>query len=82
MKKSDPVPGQKFGLLTIVEDVGKIRWERHVLCKCECGGDKVANWYNVRNGNIKSCGCLQKNWWNQLRVLGKNRKSESAITVL
>lgn len=73
MRNPQPIPGQKFNMLTIVESVGKIKWQQHVLCKCECGNTKIANWFNVRNGQIKSCGCLRQAWWDKLKVLGKNK---------
>ena len=30
------------------------------LCQCECGGQKIATGSGLRNGTIKSCGCLRK----------------------
>lgn len=30
------------------------------LCECECGGKKIASAYNLKQGNIKSCGCMAK----------------------
>lgn len=53
--------GQKFGKLTVLERVesdknGKARW----LCQCECGNTKIIKSANLRNGDTKSCGCLQR----------------------
>lgn len=51
--------GQKYGLLTVVEDLGskdKKRWWR---CKCECGGEKITHTAALRHGSTKSCGCLR-----------------------
>ena len=32
------------------------------LCKCECGNDTVARGDSIKDGSIKSCGCLQINY--------------------
>lgn len=29
-------------------------------CECECGNKKVVSGVNLRNGKVKSCGCLYK----------------------
>lgn len=52
--------GQKFGLLTAVEIVGKSRRGPLVKCVCECGGTKTVAQKELRSGNNKSCGCLHK----------------------
>jgi len=62
-KKAIDLTGQKFGRLTVIRrnyPNGKngANW----LCKCECGKEKVVNGANLRRGNTKSCGCLQKNY--------------------
>lgn len=48
--------GQKFGRLTIQEWVGNGKWQ----CLCECGNIVLVQTNNLKNGNTKSCGCLQK----------------------
>jgi group I intron endonuclease len=52
--------GDKFNRLTLIEDVGSgpeghIHWK----VKCDCGVIKEVPVSNVRNGRIKSCGCLK-----------------------
>lgn len=50
--------GQKFNKLTVVEYYGKsnkhIRWK----CICDCGNLHIVLGYNLKNGAVKSCGCL------------------------
>ena len=62
--------GQKFGRLTVIERVenakdGQACW----LCKCECGNTKRVKARDLRRGNTRSCGCLQKEYmesdWNK-----------------
>lgn len=53
--------GQRFGRLTIlgedpVRHNGKLCW----LCKCDCGEMMSANGTLLRNGTVKSCGCLRR----------------------
>ena len=53
--------GEKYGRLTVLEYAGMN--DRHnalFLCQCECGGQKIATGSGLRNGTIKSCGCLRK----------------------
>lgn len=52
--------GQKFGLLTAVEVVGKNRRGPLIQCVCDCGGTKIVAQKELRSGNNKSCGCLHK----------------------
>lgn len=52
--------GQKFGILTAVEVVGKNRRGPLVKCACDCGGTKTVNAKDLRNGNNKSCGCIHR----------------------
>ena len=53
--------GNKYGSLTVLykaeTEKGKpIKWH----CLCECGNEKDVLGTMLRNGNTKSCGCLQK----------------------
>lgn len=57
-------PGTVFGRLTVLEELpaektpdGK-RLHRKVLCRCECGNQKLVTAPNLRSGNTRSCGCL------------------------
>lgn len=51
--------GQKFGLLTAIERTdnknpqGCYYWK----CKCDCGNEHYVTSSNLKNGNVKSCGC-------------------------
>lgn len=53
--------GKCFGKLVVIRRVdnsrhGKARW----LCSCDCGKRTTVVGSDLRNGNTKSCGCLQK----------------------
>lgn len=63
-KKIDLI-GAKFGMLTVVEDLGIITTGsgykvRKFKCKCDCGNTSVVTYQSLVSGNSKSCGCLRK----------------------
>lgn len=54
--------GQTFRLLTVVgrdEGLGP-RSESLWQCTCECGGRAIVTSTRLRNGHVKSCGCLKR----------------------
>jgi hypothetical protein len=65
MKRKD-ITGQKFGRLTAIERVEDYVFPKsgcHLSkwrCKCECGKEVDVAISSLKNGNTKSCGCLQK----------------------
>ncbi len=65
MKPLD-LAGQKFNRLTAINSAG--RDKRGILwrCICECGTEVIVRGSNLPNGNVKSCGCL-------LRDFGKRK---------
>lgn len=52
--------GDKYGRLTIVSEVEGNRYSRRILCKCDCGAEKIISLNLLINGNTKSCGCLKR----------------------
>lgn len=53
--------GNKYGrLLVIKRDINNSHKNAFWLCECECGQIKVINGQSLRNGETKSCGCLQR----------------------
>lgn len=60
MNKRIDLTGQKFNNLTAIK-FAKIEndsyyWE----FKCDCGNIKISRSSDVKNGNVKSCGCLRE----------------------
>lgn len=53
-----------FGRLTVKaqvekpEGLSKHRRGAFWRCECRCGGVKIASAYNLKKGNISSCGCI------------------------
>lgn len=61
MTRMNDLTGQRFGRLVVIEraengDRGGARWK----CLCDCGNEKTVSRDNLKNGDTKSCGCLQK----------------------
>lgn len=54
--------GQRFSRLTVVlkrehnDKFGNVIWE----CRCDCGSVTYVRTGCLRNGNVRSCGCLNK----------------------
>lgn len=55
--------GQKFNNLTIqsIEENSTNPANDLAYCICDCGNNKIAKFFFVIRGDIKSCGCLRKN---------------------
>ena len=62
MSKCIDLTGQRFGKLIVLKRVkSNKRGLACFLCQCDCGSDPiVVVGTHLRNGNTKSCGCLQK----------------------
>lgn len=58
MPKFDYLTGQKFGRLTVISFLGRIKWS-YYLCKCECGKEKKVRRDHLKTGKILSCGCYR-----------------------
>lgn len=54
-------PTDIFGQLTVIQDTGK-RSQGHKiwLCQCSCGNFTEVAGNNLKSGNTKSCGCINK----------------------
>lgn len=56
----DLKPGQKFGKLTLISQVGNVNDYKAYIFQCECGAKKVFAGSLVRNGRQRSCGCARQ----------------------
>ncbi len=52
------ITGQVFGKLTAIKIHNKINDRYQWECLCECGNVKIASPSDLKNGKVKSCGCL------------------------
>jgi hypothetical protein len=53
------ITGQVFNKLTIVSFSHVQNNKYYWLCKCECGNNKIVRSDSLKDGSVKSCGCLQ-----------------------
>lgn len=52
---------QKFGRLTVIKRQGSDKKKNATwLCKCDCGNEHLAASGYLRRGEVKSCGCLDR----------------------
>lgn len=56
-RKQIDVIGKKFNHLTVLQDVGRHKRDRKILCLCDCGKKHTAVKSAVTRGGTKSCGC-------------------------
>lgn len=54
------IKGQRFGRLFVVEFVEVRAHRAHWLAKCDCGVEAVVVGAKLREGSVRSCGCLQR----------------------
>jgi hypothetical protein len=53
--------GQTNGRLTVIREIGGADGVPYkVLCRCECGNEKIVAYHQFISGNTSSCGCLYK----------------------
>lgn len=74
--------GQKYGLLTVVDEVKVYSGGRKkylVKCVCECGQTTLAEKSKVKCGATRSCGCLQKEMRKNLGSKFKKPNGEAAF---
>jgi len=56
------ITGQRFGSLIAIEPVGKSSKRSMIWhCQCDCGNQVDVEQGSIKNGNVKSCGCLISN---------------------
>ena len=63
LSRRKTMEGEKFVRLTVIKEIDRgNRKDRRFLCICECGNYHEAGKNNLLRGNVKSCGCLAKEW--------------------
>lgn len=60
MSKRINIVGKKFGKLTVVKYIYTKNGYAYWKCKCDCGNEKIVAGFNLKRGNVKSCGCLRR----------------------
>ena len=69
------ITGKRFGRLIALKCVGSNKNKVKVwLCRCDCGNEKEIIGQSLILGNTKSCGCIQKEYFNSLVPERRSRK--------
>lgn len=52
--------GKKFGRLTVLKKISGLgNHAAKILCKCDCGVEKIVWGGSLHQGTVKSCGCIK-----------------------
>lgn len=58
-RSADAIIGQTFGRLLVLKNQGSKPGSGYqMLCRCECGREKVVSKNHLTNGDTRSCGCF------------------------
>lgn len=57
MSRAEVKPGDVYNKWTVIQEVTSKTKHRRVLCKCECGTQRVVLLQSLRAHDTKSCGC-------------------------
>lgn len=68
---------EKYNSLEVIKISGRDNGKRkRVLCKCDCGSIKEYDYYKVKTGHTKSCGCLKNSLIAEARTKHGGRYSQ------
>ena len=64
MPRKIDITGRRYGKLTAICPTNKKNAQGSVIwkCRCDCGRETEASVLGLNSGNIKSCGCLKKEY--------------------
>ncbi len=60
LTKFPEMKGAKFGRLVAEECLGRIKRKTIWRCRCDCGELVQVEQFNLRKGNVRSCGCYRR----------------------
>lgn len=61
MPKARDITGQRFGRLVAIRRAGRNKSRQTLwLCRCDCGGEKIASIGDLSKGCVASCDCLRR----------------------
>lgn len=83
IKNHDDIQGQIFNYLTALENTYKVSSDGTFIwkCQCKCGNIKEVSRKNLITGDVKSCGCLNKEQ-GERRKIDMIGKTFNYLTVL
>ena len=54
------IEGERYARLVVLTEVDRRKNHRYMLCRCDCGIEKIIALTGLRSGAVQSCGCLKK----------------------
>lgn len=69
-RKGKNITGQKFGLLTALQQTGETRFQQKIWkCQCDCGNITYVPIGSLTSGSTQSCGCLVSKGENKIKKI-------------
>lgn len=59
MKRREVSPGDKFNMLTVIEEAPMRKSGRYLKCRCDCGNVKEVLLHHLTRSKTVSCGCYR-----------------------
>lgn len=56
------ISGERYGRWTVIEESERIKGDRAVLVRCDCGTQKVVRLKSLKCGSSVSCGCFRSEY--------------------
>lgn len=85
----EDITGQTFNRLTVIGLTDKQNSDNRWLWKCQCSCEKhsivYTSMHNLKSGNTKSCGCLQREWTvkkNKMGIIDLTGQRYGMLTVI
>ena len=80
-QKKACAPGDRINMLTVISEAGRnsrgnVLW----LCLCDCGNTKIMRSDQMKSGNSKSCGSLQREAVRRM-MTERNHRTKSGKTI-
>lgn len=69
--------GQRFGRLVVVSRAPTKNQSKQWLCICDCGKKHIASTTHLRQGRVRSCGCIRGE---QLGKLNRTHGASNSLT--
>ena len=58
-RTAEDLRGMTFGRLTVIQREQNVNGRTAWLCRCSCGKEKIVITKYLKNGSVRSCGCLK-----------------------
>lgn len=74
--------GNRYGLLTVLERVGKAGTVQLIKCRCDCGNECIVRYPNLTSKTTTSCGCIKRKLTSKRFLKDLSGKTFGDLTVI